>query len=510
MSNNSSSGGNSLNLQVTGPDGRTRVKVTIPASQTVKQLTTAACEKLGIIAAQADRYTLRHGRTPLLPACNLNLLGLVTSAKLDLVPNLTAAGHPSSVKVALQYVGDRCKPMTRMTLEIWSETVLWDLLLRFQEQSGGDLMLLIPDGPSNCLIPHLVILGQEFTSPSQLTSVSLASLGIDRGTCLVRMAHKRLARSLRETEDELPSRMGGGEGSTLRPEEAAPSSETKVGMDDRPGPEATSLNSPQLLSTLPGPLSTDLASANCLVRTDVERRKVTLYAPPASSNLRTSPDLPEGHYEMGSSEFRAHWAAQQARTRALLETPLLSQAKLRERQQREFLDRHPKTILRFRFPDQYMMEATFESTETISDLFAFITSTWVGGGRDVDSLRSPSLCHPFSLSIGPPPRVLARTDPSPLWRHDLVPAAIINVAWNNGNDNGGYKTPDLLLSEIRATLTQLSPSLPPATRESLPEEGTPETNMTTDRPSNPPSSLPTPREVATTAGTVKKPSWLRL
>lgn len=508
----SSSNGNSLNLQVTGPDGRTRVKVAIPASQTVKQLTTAACEKLGITTVQADRYTLRHGRTLLSPACNLNLLGLVTGAKLDLVPNLTSTGRPSSVKVALQYVGDRCKPMTtRMTLEIPSETILWDLLRRFQEQSGGELALLIPDGPSGCLVPHLVILGQEFTDSFQFTSVSLASLGICQGTCLVRMSHRRLARSLQEVEQELPSGMvGGREGSTLGPGEIAPSLETKMKIDDRLEPKTALFKNSQV-SPLSEPWVAELAPSDCPVRTELQRRNVILYAPPSTSNLRASPDLPEGHYEMGSSEFRIHWAAQQARTRALLETPLLSQAKLRERQQREFLERHPKTILRFRFPDQYMMEATFESTEAISDLFVFIDATWAGERDAIPRPTSTSSFHPFSLSIGPPPKVLARSDQSPLWRHDLVPAAIINVTWNHGSGHGGRTTPDLLLPEIVTTLvSRLSPSSPSENLKSPPEGPTPETTGTiqTDSPS-PSSSLPTPREVATT-GTLKKPAWLRL
>lgn len=226
-------------------------------------------------------------------------------------------------------------------------------------------------------------------------------------------------------------------------------------------------------------------------------RKITLYAPPSASAPKPSPNLPEGYYEMEPGEFRAHWAAGQARTKALLEAPLVSRVKLRERQQRELLEKHPATVLRFRFPDQYILEASFGSTETVTNLFAFVdsvlTSLW-----------------PFALSIGPPPQSLIRADKTPLWRHDLVPAAIVNLTWADGSGSRSSKTLDLLQPEVGSALTQSPPSLPTtgeAVSTSLVEAASSgqERSETSNRPSSGP--LPNPHHPASV---LKKPSWLRL
>lgn len=437
----------------------------IPATHTVKQLTLTACEKLGL--TQGDRYALRHGRTFLSPVCSLNLSGLVSGAKLDLALDTAATGQSFLVKVALQYVGGQCGPMARIALEFPPDISLWILLTRFQEQARGALILLIPDGPSACFVPHLLILGQEFMGPQQLASTSLSSLGVCQGTCLVRMSHKRIAQSLQDIEGELPT-IGSMEQATV----------PEVERDDGPiGRQSRVPLAPQpsALSSLPSAI---VAPADS---TSARDRRAVLYAPPSTANLKASPDLPEGHYEMNPGEFRAHWAAQQAHTRALLESPLLSQAKLRERRQREFLEKHPTTALRFRFPDQYVIEATFDSTETIFDLFAFIGS-------------SLTRALPFALSTGPPPKALARSDQTPLWRCDLVPAAIINVAWSGNTGTPFPRTINVLQPEVTATLTDL-PS----------PQSTGEVSLSSDRLSS--DSLTTPRQPA---GAMKKPSWLRL
>lgn len=112
-----------------------------------------------------------------------------------------------------------------------------------------------------------------------------------------------------------------------------------------------------------------------------------------------------------------HWAAAQARAKALCEAPLVSRAKLLERQQGELLAKHPQTRIRFRFPDQCQLEATFGSEEGVADLYRFLEAC---------------CAHPrpaVSLSTGPPARVLPRSGAArALWQADLIPAAVVNVA----------------------------------------------------------------------------------
>jgi hypothetical protein len=250
----------------------------------------------------------------------------------------------------------------------------------------------------------------------------------------------------------------------------------------QPGMQGTTDPNPQLEmegSTEPTPQLMVALSNEPILQPGMEgsphsNRKFALFTPPNATVLVQAPDLPDSHYELGESEFRLHLAVTHARTRALIDAPLLSRAKLVEKRQAELLSRYPVARIRFRMPDQHQLEAEFESTEAANQLYAFVR--WALKTSDE-----------FLLSIGPPPKSI-KNGSTPIWQLDLVPAAIVNVAFSQGKVVNVFN--DMVLSTSRP-IPQLNPS--------------PTLNSSTDLSA---SNLAT--NAPATAPSTKKPSWLRL
>lgn len=445
-------------MTVTSPDGRGKSNLTVVGTTSLKQLLRKACVNLKMVdnedSPETDRYGLKHGRHILDLSLQVRLSGLPAGAKLDLIISNTKAGM---VTVALQHAGGR------ITGQFPSTTGLWSMLTYLEGTSSGQLRLLYEE-EGIVYAPHLLILGQECVGLERLVRTTLGNIGITSGNCLIRMTHKRCECSSMEDAVSIAST-------------ALPVDTTPLLAGTRPSDDASS--APVIAST-----SVALSAYPTIPPLD---RDIILYTPPNSSrHLPTAPNLPESHYELGEAEFRRHLAASQARIRALLDAPLVSRSKLVEKQQAELLTKHPTTRLRFRFPDQYQLEATFRSIESSADLYTFLQS----------SMTIPSMG--IALSTGPPPKPIPTKD-TPLWKLDLVPAAIINVAFTV--ESGRPPTSDILTDQIKSSIRRLPTIDGDLTYEALEEESPSPINH---------QAVPNPtRNVSPTTG-LKKPGWLRL
>lgn len=484
-----------LSVIVSSPDERHRATIIVPLNSTIKQLTRLSCQKHWIPEDQVDQYRLRHGRSLIDDRLPVRLSGLASGAKLVLV--LISAANtsrtPTMVTVALQYVGQHWQVKERWVYPFSVASSLWQILQRFH-QEHPECLLLLPIQEGCVLVPHLVILNQEYFGPEQLIQTTLESIGINKGNCVIRVSHRSLNSSLIQIQEYLEryqtnlpqiTQYGSRNDQVVHDPSYITSSPIDDNMSVPRGP-------PELLesSTITLPAEENLSFGN-----------IILYRPPLSTfnpSTNRPPHPPDEFYETKEMDVRLHYSSLKAQTTQLMDAPLVSRARLLEKRRREMLGRHPFTIIRFRLPDQHQVQATFCSTKPARVLFDFIQSIF----------RKEKTPQGLTLIRGPPSQKLTSSDEQiPLWQLDLIPNALINVAW----DDGIRSSEQYLKEEILATITDYpSPTLEtmitePSTQsvdQTRPEEGqrrlddqqSTSANQNTTRPVN----------------MMKKPSWLRL
>lgn len=407
-----------------------RINVTMNMSCTIRQLVQQACLALQLTSSPDSTecldYAVKHGRVQLDNLTLLRLSGLTQGAKLELIRLRGVA--VDKVTVAVQTEAGRA------TLQVLAHSTLLSLLRILCDNPtvpGSVALLKMQDG--RVLEPALLVMGQEYFGLERLAKTSLVGIGITGGNCLMRLSYRPGAFASMEEAMQYQQREVGCQVPATKAK-ASPCEAAFPGLSAPPA-NASSQSAGMATSGLIVPRETPPPGPSLV------DRRVVLIAPLRRSHcegpLSVAPDLPEGVYNVDESDFRRYYAAAQARTRALLEAPLVSRVKLREQQERELVAKHPDTRIRFRFPDQYMLEATFASVESATALYAFLE------GEAMTESQRPSIR--LSLSLGPPPKPIRRDDSSPLHRLDLTPAAIVNVAISqDGRDNCHLPTRELL------------------------------------------------------------------
>lgn len=166
------------------------------------------------------------------------------------------------------------------------------------------------------------------------------------------------------------------------------------------------------------------------------------------------------------------------RTNKPSEGPLLTKA-LREKMQEEKMSAIKTIQIRIRLPDQSHLEATFKSSETISDVHSFVK----------DSLAFPEL--PFRLFTSPPKVVYSDLGAVLVRGCKFGPRTLLTFEWNRdtGIPKDRFPTANLLKQEILSkgkSITEapdvkldIAPSDDaPAEKKASAKEGTSETKKT--------------------------------
>lgn len=461
-----------LTVSVASPDRRSLCKITLSANATVAQLAREACVRLKIAPSLASpeclQYALCHGRNMLEDSIPLRLAGLAQGARLELTRR--GAARPTAerpVRVALQMLAGG-----RIALECSTQDSLLNVLMK--ASAAAEALDVYKLAGSQVLEPHLLLEGQEYFGLAKLAETRLVDAGVRQSSCLIRMMPHRAgscdlasAQQILDCAQLTTASSSSSIASESQEHETRPEESTAKATEAAPNPRSE------------------------------QPRPVILYRPPKSEGeLAVAPDLPDSSYELGEAELRFHLATSHAKVRALLDAPLASRSKEEERIWAEFQRQHPEARIRFRLADQYSLETTFASTETTSQLYRFLTDAL---GTSIDAL---------SLSTGPPPRALRHDDPTPLWRLNLVPAAIVNVLSRTGGRIGVANLVDQSLLASAQNLPHNSHlSMPPnnsATQRGDQSGG--EAALTPPAP--PPNNRSTSNDTRTT--TEKKPAWLRL
>ncbi|KAM8945674.1 tether containing UBX domain for GLUT4 [Pelodytes ibericus] len=117
-------------------------------------------------------------------------------------------------------------------------------------------------------------------------------------------------------------------------------------------------------------------------------------------------------FEVTVDDVRRRFSELKSERQKLEESPLLTKA-LREAQLKEKLERYPKVVLRVLFPDRYILQGFFRTTETVGAVKEFVHS----------HLEDSQL--PFYL-FTTPPRIELKDDSQTLFQADLFPAAVVH------------------------------------------------------------------------------------
>ncbi|KAJ1790362.1 hypothetical protein LPJ62_001975 [Coemansia sp. RSA 2167] len=141
-------------------------------------------------------------------------------------------------------------------------------------------------------------------------------------------------------------------------------------------------------------------------------------APPANtSSLASRIELPESFYDIGNDDVKLLVSAQRARQteseRGFASRQAHEAAALQRRA--AFIDRYPETAIRFRFPDQVQIQASFASSAPVSELYKFVSR----------ALRDPHLLQ--TLFVQPPVQNLDPQSAESLLDAKLTPAAVVHV-----------------------------------------------------------------------------------
>ncbi|KAJ5647151.1 hypothetical protein N7490_003523 [Penicillium lividum] len=334
-----------------------------------------ACLKLGYNSSQ---YGLKHNRKQLDLSLTFRLSGLSSGAKLELVQ---ASRSPSVVTVGLQLPESEAQgaPNGRIQDKFPSTTTLWLILRKFEAGVAGNGQVRnltargVPstidgDSGSGRLFyesPVLRILERELSSFTDLQK-SLAQLGFNNGSVLIRVGFKRTEEPLEEAMVKIAEYF-------------------KSTGDDTPVPSQT--QTPPVPAIEENTAASEQESAcepNVLINEPIaapelpaSTRSVTVFSPP-SGDTPFSAQAPynEEDYIPSIEHATAHQRQLNQSSRPhRLPTDAEIAAKAAAEEQRRADIR--EVDVKIRFPDQSQVVAKFGPSDTGQSLYDFVRSCLV-------------------------------------------------------------------------------------------------------------------------------------
>ncbi|KAJ3371525.1 Tether containing UBX domain for GLUT4 [Allomyces arbusculus] len=478
----------SASLVVATPDGKRATVKTTPAMPLKEVVATAvATLRLGNPDAWGlQRANARAGSAALDLSLSVRFANLPSGAKLELVPRSARVAQRAAnapVTVALQLDGGA------RTVDSYSaSTTLWEVLRQVEERSKGTLNLTrrtghpkegssklldkikATIGDDQYMIPTLLVLNKEITTIEALQSTTLASLGL-QGNVLIRLMFKYSGQSLAEVEPLLDRPVASNAPAAPAPEPSAaapvtptptpaadPSSRPTTASSTVAQPAPTPAPAPQPSAPAPPrtpepPRASATVTGSASAQTPVPSaavaehddalveldRDLTLYLPPTENSMLNI-QLPDSFFELSSTELKAMVKASDRRRQERENAPLKTKA-MRDREVEARRRKHPKTLIRVRFPDLYQLQAVFLSTERVGDVY--------------DVVRSAM--HPALLARNPIVRLFTtapRTFTLPtadedmsFWDAELAPAGVVHCTVQ-ADGVAVVKTVEILSAEL--------------------------------------------------------------
>ncbi len=451
-------------MHVGGPEGGTRVRIALQATETLQRVLDAACSALGI--KRTTDMGLAHGRSVLrsLATTTLRASGLPPGARLDIVAaNRKYVGTSVSVALVDAATGRRAAAVC-----VPRSLPLGAVLLK----SG--FLLSTTDGNEVARTPVVQVAGAGLPvrGISSICETPLCDVVGDCSSSVLRVSMVPEAVSATLLED-LYGRMSAAlealSGSS-RLDSSGNVSVVSNGNSNRTSDPPLQHTSSGNTSSTSGTVqniteltwsesvltavheNTAISSSNqgtsggqvvqsqsvdCnstpeTIAQSVPFRNVHVHA--ISARTRPEPVLDSEDYEPTAAHIAAAHADAVARTRALADAPLVSREAAARRRREEMLARHPSVRLRLRLPrpmssgnggaksadkpsafDEIAIDATFQSIETGKDVHEFVAE---------HVMRNSGVS--FALRTAPPSRPIP-ADSSAIVDLGLVPSAVVFV-----------------------------------------------------------------------------------
>ncbi|MCJ1380998.1 hypothetical protein MMC17_004107 [Xylographa soralifera] len=371
-----------------------------------------ACAKLGL---DASLHGLKNNNKPLDLSRTVRLSGLSSGAKLELVQ---ISRSPAVVSVALQVPESdaRGAPNNRLTDKFPSNTTLWLILRKFESgKVGGDGIQRnftargVPKvwngetgaGRLYYEQPVLNVAGRELSSFTDLQK-TLAQLGFNGGTALIRLGFRLMVTPLEEAMEQIGQYFQGEEleGSQTVENQAnvdamPPSVTTEVSMSETQStkndippepPESVEDVTPQIIDhakpafvtngeTQPTEISSATAiSSTALPNSNSGISTISVYAPPSSTVPQAAQ---KAHRESDYEPTIAHAKLHQSRlatTGQNKRLPTHAEEAAQKEEQARKLAGIREVMIRVRFPDQMQVSQVFSNESTAADLYTFVKS----------------------------------------------------------------------------------------------------------------------------------------
>ncbi|MCJ1399700.1 hypothetical protein MMC11_002902 [Xylographa trunciseda] len=369
-----------------------------------------ACAKLGL---DASLYGLKNNNKPLDLSRTVRLSGLSSGAKLELVQ---ISRSPTVVSVALQLPESEAQGAAnnRLTDKFTSNTTLWLILRKFESgKVGGDGIqrnftargvpkLWNGDTGAGRLYyeqPVLNIMGRELSSFTDLQK-TLAQLGLNGGTALIRLGFRLMTTPLEEAMEQIGQYFQSEESEESRIVEdratvdaIAPIATTEVSMPEIENSKSdVAPEPPEIVDDiqLPGidyaqsalgtngemqPVETSSAPAIPSVVLSASAQglsNISVYAPPSSTTPQAAQTAHrESDYEPTIAHAKLH-QSRLATTGQNKRIPTHAEEAAQKEEQAKKLANIKEVTIRVRFPDQMQVSEVFSNVSTVTDLYAFV------------------------------------------------------------------------------------------------------------------------------------------
>ncbi|GBE88440.1 hypothetical protein BKA93DRAFT_768555 [Sparassis latifolia] len=211
----------------------------------------------------------------------------------------------------------------------------------------------------------------------------------------------------------------------------------------------------------------------------------------APQSIAAPRELPDSYFTPTYADLKAAQASLTARTQALTNAPLRTQA-MRDAEDKVKRARWPHTAVRVKFSDRSQLEKTFQSTDKIRSVYAFVRG----------SLREDVRPIKFVLYQTPPKREFKVSDPDvrnlSLAELQLAPSSVLLLRFEDDALNH-VDVPAPLDPSILAQVEDLP--IPPDFDSELPSETSSVKNSTAASSSAPSTSG---------KSEIKVPKWLKM
>lgn len=408
----------SQNITVVGPYEKKHVCKVTP-STTLKAILVEACEAFRL--NDANKYCLRiSGVKPASKADGALDLSLTVrfanfpkgtrlelSAIQGLLPEsadsvLASKGShsyskkdsPSLVQVVVQLDDGQ-----RLTGKFNSMTSLWSILRTLEDDGNSErtvnvthrtssfskskpmaLVNKLVSGTDTWIAPVCLLLNREYASLETLTSTTLESCGYGSGSVLIRVNFKNSGISWKEVMPRLEAAdLAAVQTSSIQPVrngQALPQNLAALGSEQPrivkdsvlsklecdEGQKSELGNSHQQVTEQ---LSQGAEQVGSERRTTILRPRDNGVATTVESNALAA-ELPDSFYELSSKELAQLVAEQSRRRQAVDNAPLMTKAMREKLASSKTTSSH--TVIRVRFPDQFILESKFLRSETVGDL----------------------------------------------------------------------------------------------------------------------------------------------